>query len=67
MTAYLDDALAPRERARLEAHLADCPHCTEYVTQLRATIGALSRVDVDHLPEEAVDDLVVLYRRWRAG
>jgi anti-sigma factor RsiW len=67
MAAYLDDAHSDRDRARLEAHLADCPHCSEYLAQLRVTIDALGRVDVDELPDETVDDLVELYRAWRAG
>ena len=67
MTAYLDDDLGERDRARLEEHLADCPHCAEYLAQLRVTIDSLGRVDVDELPDDAVDDLVDLYRRWRAG
>ncbi len=67
MTAYLDGALAAPDRARLEAHLADCPHCAEYLTQLRVTIDALGHVDVGRLPDAAVDDLVALYRRWQAG
>jgi anti-sigma factor RsiW len=67
MTAYLDGALAARDRARLETHLAACPHCSEYLAQLRVTIDALGRIDPDDLSEEAVDDLVDLYRRWRAG
>ena len=67
MTAYLDDALEARDRARLETHLADCPHCSEYLAQLRVTMDALGRVDVGELPEEAVDDLVGLYRRWQTG
>ena len=67
MTAYLDGELAGPDRHRLEAHLADCPHCSEYLAQLRVTIDALGHVDVDELPDEAVDDLVDLYRRWKAG
>jgi anti-sigma factor RsiW len=67
MTAYLDGALADGDRSRLETHLADCPHCAEHLAQLRITIDALGHVDVDELPDEAVDDLVELYRRWRAG
>jgi anti-sigma factor RsiW len=66
MAAYLDDALSPTDRARLERHLADCPHCSEYLAQIRATIDVLGRVDPDHLSDEAVDDLIGLYRRWRA-
>lgn len=67
MTSYLDGALDARDRDRLEHHLADCPHCTEYLAQLRVTIAVLGRVEPDELDEEMVDDLVDLYRRWRAG
>ena len=67
MTAYLDGALSASDRARLEGHLADCPHCSEYLAQLRVTIDALGRVDVEELPDDAVDDLVEIYRRWQAG
>jgi len=66
MTAYLDGRLDPRDRSRLEAHLADCPHCTEYLAQLRVTIDALGHVEIDQLSDETVDDLVNLYRQWRA-
>jgi anti-sigma factor RsiW len=66
MTAYLEGTLDPAERGRLEEHLAGCPHCTEYLAQLRATIDALGRIEPDDLDEPVVDDLVALYRRWRA-
>jgi anti-sigma factor RsiW len=67
MTAYLDDALAVHDRERLEAHLADCPHCSEYLAQLRLTIDALGRVTIDDLADDALDDIVELYRRWQSG
>ena len=67
MTAYLDGELDDRARTRLETHLADCPHCSEYLAQLRVTIDVLGHVDIDELPDEALDDLVHLYRQWRAG
>lgn len=66
MADYLDDVLSPPDRARLQAHLADCPHCREHLAQLRVTIEALGRVEPDQLSEDALDDLVTLYRRWRA-
>lgn len=65
MTDYIDGALSPTDRARLEAHLAGCPLCTEYLAQLRVTVGALGRVEPDELPEATVDELVALYRRWK--
>ena len=67
MTSYLDGQLDSRDRARLEAHLAECLHCSEYLAQLRVTVDALGSVGPDDLSEEAVDELVDLYRRWRAG
>ena len=67
MTAYLDGALDHRDRVRLEDHLAACHHCSEYLAQLRITIDALGHVNIDELSDDAVDDLVDLYRRWRAG
>jgi anti-sigma factor RsiW len=66
MAAYLDGELDPRDASRLERHLAGCPHCSEYLAQIRATIDALGRVDPDDLSDEAVDDLVALYRSWRS-
>jgi anti-sigma factor RsiW len=67
MTAYLDGDLGERDRERLESHLADCPHCSEYLAQLRVTIDTLGHVDVDELSDDAVDDLVQLYRQWQVG
>ena len=65
VTDYLEGTLPDHDRARLEAHLADCPHCTEYLAQMRDVIGAAGQVEPDDLAPEAVDDLVALYRRWR--
>jgi anti-sigma factor RsiW len=67
VTDYLEGRLTARDVVRLEAHLSGCPHCSEYLAQMRATIDALGRVEVDELSDEALDDLVGLYRAWRAG
>jgi anti-sigma factor RsiW len=66
MADYLDGGLTARDRQRLEAHLAGCPHCSEYLAQLRVTMDALGRAEPDALTDEALDELVGLYRRWRA-
>ena len=65
MADYLDGELAVADRQRLEAHLAACPHCSEYLAQLRVTIDVLGRAEPEALSDEAVDELVSLYRRWR--
>lgn len=67
MTDYLDGVLSRRDRERLEAHLADCPHCREYLAQIGLVAATAGRVEPDDLAPEALDDLVALYRRWRSG
>ena len=50
LTDYLDDALGAHDRARLEAHLAVCDGCREYLAQFRATISLAGHVDGAALP-----------------
>ena len=44
MSEYLDDELAPRERARLERHAHDCPECERLLAGLRAVVHGLGRL-----------------------
>lgn len=67
VTDYLEGALTGADRARFEAHLADCPHCSTYLEQIRTTIVLSGRVEAESLDPTAQDELVALYRRWRAG
>ena len=66
MGDYLDGQLEARDAKRLEEHLAACPHCSEYLAQLRVTIDALGHVEPDALPDDALEELVAVYRQWRA-
>ena len=66
MADYLDGHLALSDARRLEVHLAGCPHCSEYLAQLRVTIDALGHAEPEDLTDDAVDELVHLYRMWRA-
>jgi len=65
-TEYLDGSLPRSQRRRFEAHLAGCPHCTEYLAQMRTTIRLTGRLAEDDLTPEMEDDLTEVYRRWRA-
>jgi anti-sigma factor RsiW len=38
VTDYLEAVLPEPQRERLEAHLAECPYCEEYIAQMRQTI-----------------------------
>jgi anti-sigma factor RsiW len=65
VTDYLEGALTPADHARLEAHLAGCPHCTEYLAQMRETIRLAGRLTPEDLTPQMSTDLTDLYRRWR--
>jgi anti-sigma factor RsiW len=67
MTDYQEGAMPGPVRRRFERHLAQCPHCTEYLAQMRAVITLAGRVTPDDLAPEAQDDLIALFRQWRDG
>ena len=61
VTAYLEGALPDELEARVEGHLADCPHCRAYLDQMRRTVRLLGRLgdeDVDAMPSEVRERLV---------
>jgi len=60
VTDYLEGALSPAERARLEAHLADCDYCVEYLAQIRATIDIAGRIEPADIEPEVLDELVTV-------
>ena len=66
VTDYLEGALSAEDRRRFDRHLAGCPHCTEYLAQMRETIRLAGRVAAEDLTPAMRTDLTDLYRRWRA-
>ena len=67
VTDYLEGALSRSARRRFEAHLAGCPHCTEYLAQMRATIELTGTLTPDDLTPQMQDDFIQLYRQWHDG
>jgi anti-sigma factor RsiW len=64
VTAYLEDALAPAERDRFDAHLSECGTCQVYVEQMRETIRLAGRVTPEDLSPQAERDLLAAFRSW---
>jgi anti-sigma factor RsiW len=65
VTAYLDGALPDAVIELVEQHLSDCPHCREYLKQMRETIAltrTLSADDVDAIPNDVRDRLMQAFR-----
>jgi anti-sigma factor RsiW len=67
VTEYLGDTLPPRDRARFEQHLLDCPPCTAYLAQMRATLALAAELRSTDAPpaDEVAQQLDELFRRWR--
>jgi len=62
ITDYLEGVMAPELREEFEAHLAQCPGCTDYLTQIRSTIQTLGHVPVETLPADAQSELLTTFR-----
>ena len=68
VTAYLEGTLPEPVTARVESHLADCPHCREYLAQMRRTIAATHERadhDVDTMPTDVRERLMQAFREHR--
>ena len=67
VTEYLEDTLAPQERMRFEEHLGACPGCRTYLDQMRQTIRTLGRLTEETIDPRARQELLQLFRQWKAG
>ncbi|NUR76263.1 MAG: zf-HC2 domain-containing protein [Thermoleophilia bacterium] len=63
---YIEGALAPAEKTRVEEHLAGCTGCSIYLEQLRATIELTGRLRPEDVPDEAAAALLTAFRHWNA-
>lgn len=62
---YIEGALSRGERRRFERHLAGCPHCTEYLAQIRETIRLTGSLVPSDLTPQMREDFGELFRRWQ--
>jgi anti-sigma factor RsiW len=66
ITDYLEDTLPVPERRRVEAHLAVCAGCTNYLEQMRETIRLTGMLTEEQIPDEQKTALLEAFRTWRA-
>lgn len=64
VTNYLEGALSRPDRRRFEAHLATCPHCREYLQQMRGIIRLTGSLRPADLTPQMQDDFITLYWQW---
>ena len=51
VTDYLEDRMPARERARFEAHLAECDGCSGYLEDMRGMVATMGTVTAPPDPE----------------
>jgi len=66
LTDYLEDAMPADDRARLEAHLADCDGCTNALRQFRETIRVTGYLTEEQVAEPSRESIRQVFRRWRS-
>jgi anti-sigma factor RsiW len=67
VTAYVEGVMPAAERARLEAHLADCEGCSGYLEDMRRLVGSLHAAVEPPPDPETRDALLRAFRELRAG
>ena len=65
ITTYLEGTLPAGDRARFEAHLAECPGCRTYLRQMRATVHVLGETQAAIVPADEQQRLLDLFRDWK--
>jgi len=65
VTDYFEGALSRRDRKRFDAHIADCPHCTLCLEQLRQTIALTGTLREEDVEPDARDALLVQFAQWK--
>jgi len=65
ITEYLEGTMPQAERRRFEAHLDECPHCVNYLEQMRQTISVLGELREESIAPDAREALLEAFRDWR--
>ena len=66
VTAYLENTLSEGERARMDAHLAECDGCSGYLEDMRRLVGSLHQV-ADPPADPAAHTRPVLHAEFPEG
>ena len=65
VTEYLEGTLPALNRARFDAHIAECPYCEVYLQQMRGTLAVLGTIPPETIPVQAQDKLLAIFRSYK--
>jgi anti-sigma factor RsiW len=63
-TKYLEGALIPVVRERVERHMAGCDGCSAHIEQVRAVLRVAGALPPERLSDGAEDALVAAFLSW---
>jgi len=64
VTTYLEGELQPADRLAFERHVAICPPCRGYLSQIRVVIASAGSLKEQSLSEGVRSALVDSFREW---
>jgi anti-sigma factor RsiW len=67
VTEYLEGTLLGHDRMRLEAHVAECPYCEEYIAQMRRTVEVLGKLPAERMDPAREQVLLEAFRGCRSA
>jgi anti-sigma factor RsiW len=67
VTDYLEGALPFELQQAADRHLAACPHCREYLEQMRRTIAVSGHLSDEEVPDDVVDALARAFTEFQPG
>jgi anti-sigma factor RsiW len=65
VTDYLEGELSARDRARFEAHLAECDGCAGYLEDMRRMVDSMSQLPEPPMDPATHDALLRAFRDLR--
>ncbi|HEY3447878.1 MAG TPA: zf-HC2 domain-containing protein [Myxococcales bacterium] len=67
VTDYLEGRLTWGQRLKFQMHLGMCSHCRAYLGQMKQTLKAVGKVQVEETtPPDVLDELLKRFQGWKA-
>ncbi len=67
VTDYLEGVLPVELQQAAERHLTACPHCLEYLEQMRRTLEISGHLGEEEVPDDVVGALVEAFAEFNRG
>lgn len=64
VTEYLEGRMPAETRVRFERHVAICPPCRGFLSQMRETLRLSGQISEESLSPEKRDHILAAFRDW---